>query len=46
MSKVFLHRYKYSHDKKRAKYRKLLRMGKVKIIEQNKDGWLYEEIKV
>jgi hypothetical protein len=41
--KVFVHRYKWSHDKKRKKYRRLLKENKVKLLLQNKDGWLYQE---
>lgn len=41
MKKVFVHRYKWNHDSKRRKYRKLQKKGKVKLIETRKDGWLY-----
>lgn len=43
MKKVFVHRYKWSHDDKRKKYRRMLKDSKVVLISQNKDGWLYGE---
>lgn len=41
MRKVFVHRYKWSHDTKRQKYKKLFKKGKVIMLENTKDGWLY-----
>jgi len=43
MVKAFVHRYKWSHAKRRKKYKKLLKEGKVTIMETNKDGWLYQK---
>ena len=43
MSKIiFVHKYKWSHDKKRKKYKKLLKNNKVKLLQKKKDGWLYK----
>lgn len=41
MKKVFCHRYKWSHAAKRKKYRKQLKEGKIALLSQSKDGWLY-----
>lgn len=40
--KVFVHRYKDSHSKRRKVLRRKLKEGKVTLILKNKDGWLYE----
>ena len=42
MPKVFVHRYKWSHDKRRRILRQALKHDKVKLVLKNKDGWLYE----
>ena len=41
MKKVFCHKYKWSHDKKRKKYRRLLKEKKVLLLEKTRDGFLY-----
>lgn len=40
--KIFVHRYKWSHDKRRKVCRKALKLGEIKLVEETKDGWLYE----
>ena len=40
-SDVFVDRYQYRDAKKRKKYRRLCKDGKVKLIWQNKRGWFY-----
>lgn len=42
MVKTFVHRYKWSHDRKRKQLRKALKRGIVKLLEETKEGWLYE----
>ena len=37
---VFVHRYKWSHAKRRKKFRRLLKEGKV-TVEAVHNGWLY-----
>ena len=37
---VFVHRYKWSHAKRRKKFRRLLKEGKV-TVEAVHGGWLY-----
>lgn len=44
VKKHFVHRDKYSHYKKRVKFKKLLKSGNVRLVERRKDGWLYEEL--
>jgi len=45
MSKrAFVHRYRWSHSSKRKRYRRMLKDGKVRLVHQEKDGWLYEHI--
>lgn len=43
--KLFVHRYRWSHDKRRSKLKKKLKMGQVEMIEQTRDGFLYKVIK-
>ncbi len=40
--RVFVHRYKDGHSSRRTNYRRKLKEGKVRIVKQSKDGWLYE----
>lgn len=40
--RVFVHRYKFSHENKRRKYRRMLRDGKAVLLEKRSDGWLIE----
>lgn len=42
MKRVFVHRYKHNHAKKRKKYRRLFKEGKVTREEAYK-GWLYTQ---
>lgn len=42
LRRVFVHRYKFSHENKRRKYRRMLKDGKAVLIEKRRDGWLYE----
>ena len=44
MNLIFVHRYMWSHDKKRKKYRRLLKDGKVRVFKRTRDGWYYETI--
>ena len=44
--KVFVHRHKWSHSKKRSIYKKLEKEGLVKKIEAGKEGWLYKHVVV
>lgn len=41
MKKAFVHRYKWSHDKKRKYYRRQLKAGNVVVLEETNVGWLY-----
>ena len=43
-SDVFVDRYQYRDAKKRKKYRRLCKDGKVKMVAQNKQGWYYRVI--
>ena len=40
--KIFCHRYKWGHDGRRRKLFSLLNSGSAKILETNKDGWLFD----
>ncbi|WBF79354.1 hypothetical protein IACHDJAJ_00147 [Aeromonas phage vB_AdhS_TS3] len=40
--KVFCHRYKWGHDSRRRKLFSLLNSGSAKLLETNKDGWLFD----
>lgn len=42
MKKIFIHKYKYSHDTRRKQAKRLVNTGVLKIIERNKEGILYE----
>ena len=42
MRRAFVHRYKYSHDARRAQLRKAARRGTVRVVETYADGWVYE----
>ena len=37
----FVHRYKFRHDKRRRKSRRLLKEGKVTQASSNATGWYY-----
>lgn len=39
--KVFAHRYKYSHEKRRKQLRKACNDGLVQLIESSSEGFLY-----
>ena len=39
---IFVHKYKWSHENKRKKFRKLLKQDKVRLVEKRKDGFYYE----
>lgn len=41
MKKIFVHRYKWSHDKRRKQTRRDCKDGKITMLEQNQDGFLY-----
>ena len=41
MKLIFVSKYKWSHDKKRKKLRKLHKNNLVSIIKETNDGWLY-----
>ena len=40
--KVFVHKYKWSHDKRRDQLRKLKKLGIARVLCNLHDGWLYE----
>jgi len=40
--KVFAHRYKYSHEKRRKQLRKACKDGIVTMLESSPDGFLYQ----
>lgn len=40
----FVHRFRWSDDGKRVQFRKALRDGLVKVIQDRRDGWLYEVV--
>ena len=42
MKKYFVHKFKYSHESKRRKFKKWLKLGYVEIVERQSDGWLYQ----
>lgn len=42
MRRVFVHRYKYSHDARRQQLRRAAKKGLVRVIDAGPDGWLYE----
>lgn len=42
MKRVFIHRYKWSHDKRRKQFRKLKKTCVIRILETLPDGWLCE----
>lgn len=44
MKKHFVSRYKWSHDSKRKSFRRMMKAGKVKVIEKTHDGWVYEDV--
>ncbi len=39
--KVFAHRYKYSHEKRRKQLRRACKDGIVQLIEERPEGFLY-----
>lgn len=39
--KVFAHRFKYSHEKRRKQLRRALKDGIVQLLESSDEGWLY-----
>lgn len=41
MRKVFAHRYKWSHDKRRKQLRKAHKEGLVTLLEESAAGFLY-----
>lgn len=40
--RVFVHRYKYTHDQRRRVARRMCKDGLLTMVEQNKDGWIYQ----
>lgn len=42
MRKTFVHRYKWSHHNRRRQFRRAAKQGIVRLLEESKDGWLYE----
>lgn len=42
MTRVFVHRRRWSHTALRKKMRRMLREGKARILSESADGWLYE----
>jgi hypothetical protein len=45
VSDPFVHKYRWSHSKRRRKYRRLLKEGKVAVVWQNKEGRFYRRLK-
>lgn len=43
-SGLFVHKYKYSHEKLRQKARRLCKDGKLELVEQTKDGFYYKVV--
>ena len=43
-SGLFVHKYKYSHEKLRQKARRLCKDGKLELVEQTKDGFYYKAL--
>lgn len=41
MKKIFAHRFKWSHERRRRVLRRKLREGKIVLLERRKEGWLY-----
>ena len=42
--KIFVDRYRYSHSKRRAFFKKQVKLGTVKLLDWKQEGWLYEII--
>lgn len=42
MRRIFAHRFKYSHDRRRRQLKRAADRGEVKLLERTTDGWLYE----
>lgn len=40
--RIFAHRYKYRHDRRREVLRKALKRGDVILLQETDEGWLYE----
>jgi len=40
--RLFIHRYKQSKDRLRKKARKLCKEGKITLLEQSREGFLYD----
>lgn len=41
---VYVHRYRWSHDKKRKKYRRLYKEGKVNLVCRCNEWFIYEAV--
>lgn len=41
-SGLFVHKYKYGHEKLRQKARRLCKDGKLELVKQTKDGFYYK----
>ena len=39
--KHFVHRYKWSHDKKRKQFLRMFKDGKIDLLKSTREGWLY-----
>lgn len=39
---IFVHRYKWSHDKRRKFCRRMFKDGLLVLVDENYDGWLYK----
>lgn len=42
--KIFVHKYKWSHTRRRLLCLRMKRRGDIKLIEKYRDGWLYQGI--
>lgn len=40
----FTHRYKYRHDARRTKAKRLLKRGKITLVNNTADGWYYRAL--
>lgn len=40
----FTHRYKYRHDARRIRAKRLLKRGKITLVNSTEDGWCYRAL--
>lgn len=44
--RFFVHRYRWSHDKRRQQVKALLKQGRVRLVSLERDGKLYEVVEL